>query len=80
MNSCLMYHNLIFFRSGTDKDFSEKKCLLQELVDLEAEGTIIVEEKKNKAKENKLGLKKKKVVDMHDSFLKPSTSGTNDIL
>ena len=41
-----------------DEEFTEKKKLLQELVDLEVEGTMIVEEKKKKAKDNKVVVKK----------------------
>ncbi len=41
-----------------DEEFTEKKKLLQELVDLKVEGTIIVKEKKKKAKDNKVEVKK----------------------
>ena len=48
-----------------DEEFTEKKKLLQELVDLEVEGAMIVEEKKKKAKDNKVVVKKlKKMPDL----------------
>ena len=62
-------------RSSTDEEFMQKKQLLQELVDLEIEGALIVEQKKSKAKENKPAIRKKKSVDLRDLYLKPSTSG-----
>ena len=67
------------YRSGTNEEYSEKKWLLQELVDLEMEGAIVVEDKKKKAKESKdikSSSKTKKIVDLHEVYLKPSTSGS----